>query len=175
MVLGDRRPGDAVLPAELSADLREWGAVAARVGADAIPEQQDIVSRRGRQLAGRLSDVLGRPVEYRDPLTGGVDLVHGRTTEPIPLLQAPEPIPWGTGLTVSAFFAVVAAIGDVTLSRAFGEAFGMLWIPANVLVVGGLSPSLWLIRRLPFWRWIGYGVAAGLAAAWVILLLTAFL
>ena len=164
-----------MLPADLAADLQDWGAVAARLSARAVPGEQDIVSRRGRQLAGRVSDVLGRPVEYVDPLTGGVDLVHGRSTEPIPLLQTPEPTPWATGLTVAAFFAVVAAIGDVTLSRAFGEAFGMLWIPANVLVVGGLSPSLWLIRKLLFWRWIALGIAVGLAMAWVILLLTAFL
>jgi hypothetical protein len=173
VVLGERRPGDAALPAELRADLRQWGAVAASMRG-ARPEQQDIVSRRGRQLAGRVSDVLGRPVEYVDPLTGGRDLVHGRTTEPIPLARA-EPTPWSTGLTVSAFFAVLAAIGDVTLARAFGEAFGLLWIPANLLVVGGLAPSLWLVRRAPFWRWIGLGVAVGLGVAWIVLLLGQFL
>ncbi|MFC5948619.1 DUF2537 domain-containing protein [Pseudonocardia lutea] len=178
VVLGERRPGDAVLPPDLAADLRQWGAVAASIrGIEVRAEQQDIVSRRGRQLAGRVSDVLGRPVEYVDPLTGGVDLVRGRTTEPIPLVppHPEEPTPWATGLVVAAFFAVLAAIGDITLSRAFGEAFGLLWIPANVLVVGGLAPSLWLVRRVPFWRWMGLGAAVGLGVAWVVLLLGQFL
>jgi hypothetical protein len=175
VVLGDTMPGDSVLPADLRADLRQWAAVATSMhGAPARQEQRDIVSLRGRQLAGRVSDVLGRPVEYVDPLTGGRDLVHGRTTEPIPRLR-PEPTPWGTGLAVAAFFAVLAAIGDITLAQAFGEAFGLLWIPANLLVVGGLAPSLWLVRRTPFWRWIGLGVAVGLGVAWVVLLLGQFL
>ncbi|GAA4536304.1 DUF2537 domain-containing protein [Pseudonocardia xishanensis] len=175
MVLGDTMPGDGVLPAELSADLRQWGAVAASIaGTPVLPEQRDIVSRRGRQLAGRVSDALGRPVEYVDPLTGGRERVLGRSTEPIPVV-APEPTPWETGLPAAVFFAVLAAIGDITLSRAFGEAFGLLWIPANLLVVGGLAPSLWLVRRQRFWRWIALGVAAGLGAAWVVLLLGQFL
>ena len=175
VVLGDTKPGDDVLPAELSADLRQWGAVAASiVGAPVLPEQRDIVSRRGRQLAGRVSDVLGRPVEYVDPLTGGRERVSGRSTGPVPVI-APEPTPWETGLPVAAFFAVLAAIGDITLSRAFGEAFGLLWIPANLLVVGGLAPSLWLVRRQRFWRWIALGVAVGLGVAWIVLLLGQFL
>lgn len=175
VVLGDRRPGDRVLPEELRADLRQWGAVAASIAeAPVLAEQRDIVSRRGRQLAGRVSDVLGRPVDYVDPLTGGRERVQGRSTGPIPVV-APEPPPWETGLPIAAFFAVVAAIGDITLSRAFGEAFGLLWIPANVLVVGGLAPSLWIARNQRFWRWIALGVAVGLGVAWVVLLLGQFL
>lgn len=179
VVLGERRPGDSGLPEDLTSDLRQWAAVATSIaGAPILPEQRDIVSRRGRQLAGRVSDALGRPVEYVDPLTGGRERVIGRrTTGPIPLpRRAPaEPTPWETGLPIAAFFAVLAAIGDVALSRAFGEAFGLLWIPANLLVVGGLAPSLWLARKQRFWRWIALGVAAGLGAAWVILLLGQFL
>jgi len=129
-------------------------------------------ARRGRQLAGRVSAAWGRPIEYVDPLTGGRERVQG--TGPLPAV-APEPTPWETGLPVAGFFAVLAAIGDIALSRAFGEAFGLLWIPANLLVVGGLAPSLWLARRQRFWRWIAYGVAVGLAVAWIVLLLGQFL
>jgi hypothetical protein len=172
-VFGERQPGDDVLPEDLTADLRQWAAVATSIaGAPVLPEQRDIVSRRGRQLAGRVSAAWGRPIEYVDPLTGGRERVQG--TGPLPAV-APEPTPWETGLPVAGFFAVLAAIGDIALSRAFGEAFGLLWIPANLLVVGGLAPSLWLARRQRFWRWITYGVAVGLAVAWIVLLLGQFL
>jgi hypothetical protein len=62
-------------------------------------------------------------------------------------------------------------MGDVALSRAFADAFGLLWVPANVLVGIGLAPSLYLLRHVPFWRWPALGTAAGLAVAWLILLL----
>ncbi len=130
--------------------------------------------RRGRQLASRVADVLGRPVELIDPVTGAVESVRvGAATGPIPRL-APEPAgptPWSTGLAVAAFFAVFVAIADVVLSRSFAEAFGLLWVPANLLVGLGLSPSLWLVRRTPFWRWPALGAAVGLGVAWVVLLL----
>ena len=63
------------------------------------------------------------------------------------------------------------AIGDVALSRAFAEAFGLLWVPANLLVGLGLAPSLYLLRGAPFWRWPALGAAAGLVVAWIVLLL----
>jgi Protein of unknown function (DUF2537) len=44
-------------------------------------------------------------------------------------------------------------------------------VPANVLVTVGALPSLWLARKVPFWRWPALGAAAGLAAAWIVLLL----
>jgi uncharacterized protein DUF2537 len=66
---------------------------------------------------------------------------------------------------------VVVAVGDIALSRAFAEAFGLLWVPANILVALGLAPSLHLLRLTPFWRWPALGAAAGLVAAWVVLLL----
>lgn len=181
--LAERQPGDAELPVDLHAALREWAAIASALGADAQPDQQDIIRRRGRQLAGRLADVLGRPVEYHDPLTGGVALVHGRSAAvrvpsvPAPRQPAflraprPDPTPWHTGLPIAAFCALFAALADITLSRAFGEAFGVLWVPANLMVALGLAPSLWLLRRVRFWRWSALGVAVGLGIAWLVLLL----
>jgi hypothetical protein len=98
--------------------------------------------------------------------------VPAPSTGPIPRPpHDPEPTPWVTGLAVSAYTAVLVAVGDVALSRAFAEAFGLLWVPANVLVALGLAPSLHLLRHVPFWRWPALGAAAGLAVAWVVLLL----
>ena len=81
-----------------------------------------------------------------------------------------EPTPWATGLTITATFAIVVAIADITLSRAFAEAFGLLWLPANLLLGAGIAPALWLVRHTPFWRWPAYGVVAGMVIAWVALL-----
>lgn len=172
-MLGDRRPGEPQLPVELENALQEWAAFAATVGRSGRPEELLLLRRRGRQLASRVADVLGRPVELVDPVTGAVEAVRAGSTGPLPLLAAepPGPTPWATGLTVAAFFAVVVAIGDVVLSRAFAEAFGVLWVPANLLVGLGLSPSVWLARDTPFWRWPALGAAVGLGVAWVVLLL----
>jgi hypothetical protein len=167
--LGDRRPHDPPLPDDLEAALREWAAFAAaadRSGADA---ERDLVRRRGRQLAARLAGLRGRPVQYLDPVSGDVESVRA------PIALAPDgdagaPVPWATGLPVAAFVAVVVGLADVLLSRAFAGAFGLWWLPANLLVCAGLAPSLWLLRTVPFWRWPALGTAAGLAAAWVALL-----
>ncbi len=172
-MLGDRQPGEPQLPVELENALQEWAAFASAVTRSGRPEEVQLLRRRGRQLASRVADVLGRPVDLVDPVTGAVESVQAGSTGPLPLLAAepPGPTPWATGLTVAAFFAVLVTIGDVVLSRAFGEAFGLLWVPANLVVALGLSPSLWMARRTPLWRWPALGAAAGLAVAWVVLLL----
>ncbi len=172
VLLGERRAGDPPLPAELEDALREWAAFAATVSGSGGPAERDLLQRRGRLLAVRVADVLGRTVNYTDPVSGRVEAVPAPPTGPIP--RPPddsEPTPWATGLTISAFAAVVVAVGDVALSRAFAEAFGLLWVPANILVAVGLAPSLHLLRRTPFWRWPAIGAAAGLVVAWVVLLL----
>ncbi|HVL83543.1 MAG TPA: DUF2537 domain-containing protein [Pseudonocardia sp.] len=174
VVLAEAHPGDPPLPPDLALALREWAAVAAAVmsaGGDAQECEQ--VRRRGQRLAQRIADALGRPVEYVDPVTGSVEVVPTMSREPVPLLR-PEPagpVPWATGLPVAAFFAVFTALADVLLSSAFAEAFGLLWVPANLLVGVGLAPSLWLLRHTPLWRWPALGVAAGLVAAWLVLVL----
>ena len=92
-----------------------------------------------------------------------------------PLARPPAepsgPTPWATGLPIAAFAAVFLTLADVALCRAFAEAFGWLWIPANLLVGVGLAPSLWLLRRTPLWRWPALGAAVGLGVSWVVLLL----
>lgn len=174
MEIGDGQAGDPPLPAELQAALGEWTAFATAVTRSGGPEERELLRRRGRQLASRVADVLGRPVEFTDPATGEIESISGGTAGPIEGLAAPEagPTPWATGLAIATFAAVLAAIGDIVLSRTFAAAFGLLWLPANMLVCLGLAPSLHLLRRTPFWRWPAYGVAAGLVAAWVVLLLS---
>lgn len=172
VVLGERRPGDPALPAELQSALREWAAVAASVEETCGPAEQTLIRRRGRQLALRCAQVLGRPVDFRDPVTGQVELVWGSGAELVEDAPsaAEEPTPWATGLPVAAFFAVLTAIGDVALSQLFADAFGLLWLPANLLVGAGLAPSLWLLRRVRFWRWPALGVVAGLVVGWLCML-----
>jgi Protein of unknown function (DUF2537) len=87
--------------------------------------------------------------------------------------EGTEPTPWVTGLTASAIIAVIVGVIDAILSNALAVSFGWVWIPANALIGLGLAPSIWLLRRMPFWRWIAYGVTAGLATAWFALLVAA--
>jgi len=172
VLLGERRAGDPPLPAELEDALREWAAFAVTASGSGSAMERDLLQRRGHQLAVRVADVLGRTVTYTDPVSGRVEAVPVPPTGPIPRRpDDAEPTPWATGLAVSAFTAVVVAVGDIALSRAFAEAFGMLWVPANILVALGLAPSLHLLRVTPFWRWPALGAAVGLAVAWVVLLL----
>jgi hypothetical protein len=89
----------------------------------------------------------------------------------IPPVEPPGPTPWATGLLIAAFVAVFLTLADVALCRAFAEAFGLLWIPANLLVGLGLAPSLWLLRHTPLWRWLALGSTVGLGVSWIVLLL----
>jgi hypothetical protein len=42
----------------------------------------------------------------------------------------------------------------------------------NLLVAAGMSPSIWLGRSTPVWRWIAHGTAAGIILTWLGLLLS---
>ncbi|MBW0091980.1 DUF2537 domain-containing protein [Pseudonocardia sp. KRD-184] len=176
--LGDRRPEDPPLPDELQAALREWAAFAVAAGRSGMPDERDLVRRRGRQLAARVAGLRGRPVEYLDPMSGVVEEVAAGTSprrsgsRSSLAVEPAGPTPWATGLPIAAFFAVLVAIGDVQLSSAFAEAFGLLWVPANLLVGLGLAPSLYLLRAVPFWRWPAIGTGIGLAVAWVVLIVS---
>ena len=171
-VLQERDVGDVALTDDLRAALREWVTVAETVRRSGDAHELDLLSRRGRQLAVRVADALGRPVEFVDPVSGVVESINVDTpTRPVLGPEPPGPTPWGTGLAVAAFFAVLVAVADIVLARAFAGAFGLLWIPANLLVTAGTVPSLWMAREVPFWRWPALGAAVGLAASWVVLLL----
>ncbi len=177
VLTGDGMPDPAslVLSDELRAALDEWARVAETVARDGVardgvarggdgqqgrPSSAELVSRRGRQLAARLAVATGYRVGYVDPLTGGVELI-GR-----------EPTPWATGLTVSAVSAAMVLVALVAFAQSLAEIGA--WVPAAtlLLVTAGLAPSVWLARRTPVWRWLGYGVAAGVVLTWVVLLLS---
>ena len=156
------RPEDLRLPDGLAADLHEWARVAGTVPrAGAVDgEAGTLVSRRGRQLADRLAAGTGAPVGYADPVRGGVEVLLPR-----------EPTPWATGLAVSTVTAVLAAVTVFALSIGLAGVSRWLAVLGNLLMAAGLAPSLWFARSLPVWRWVAFGVAAGVPLAWVALLL----
>lgn len=159
----------AALPEEVLHALRQWAWMAGRVSDEPAPAEDAVaVTRRGQQLAALLAAVCGEPVEYVDPISGIT-----RPVGPEPVVAGPEPIPWSTGLTVSGFIAVLMALLDLVLTSALRIEYGWIWIPANVLVGIGLAPTILLLRKIPFWRWIAYGISAGLAFAWAGLLISA--
>nr|WP_127784623.1 DUF2537 domain-containing protein [Rhodococcus sp. X156] len=83
------------------------------------------------------------------------------------MFRPPEPNPWGTGLTVAAFVAVVVAVALGAMSAGLATVHPLLVVAANLVVVGGLLPSLWLFRTVPVWRWGVLGVLVGAGVAWV--------
>lgn len=181
--LRDVDPRSLALDGELTESLHEWAQVAqALVPNDHQPvggTAGDLVSRRGRQLAGRLATELGHPVHYADPVSGVVQLIEPALPPAQPVAdldvedeEPAEPTPWGTGLTVTVVTAAVVVIAVTSLSSALAQANVWLAVVANVVVVGGLSPSVWLARRVPTWRWVALGVASGLVLAWIVLLLS---
>ncbi|PRY46433.1 DUF2537 domain-containing protein [Umezawaea tangerina] len=182
-------PHTLPLGAGLADALHEWAKVAEavlRTNAPADGAAGALVTRRGRQLAGRLAADMGVQVAFADPVTGERHLVDAsqsgvrpripiKPTQPdlVPEPDEPaEPTPWGTGLTVSVFSGSVVAFMVVTLSLGLGETNRWLALIANVLVVGGIAPSVWLARKVLVWRWVAYGVTTGVVLAWIALILT---
>lgn len=91
--------------------------------------------------------------------------------EPAPWESGPpEPAPWATGLTVTAIVAGIVTIALINLSQALAINGRWLVVLGNLLVAAGLAPSLWLGRATPIWRWVVYGVVAGILLTWVTLL-----
>lgn len=83
-----------------------------------------------------------------------------------------EPTPWSTGLAVSMAVAATVGIGLLSLSQGLEPDGRGVVALANLLVAGGLTPSIWLTRTIPVWRWIGYGAAAGIVLTWLALVLS---
>ncbi|MEV4310921.1 DUF2537 domain-containing protein [Actinocrispum sp. NPDC049592] len=161
------------IPGELSTALDEWAQVVAamqRADAPEDPTAAVVVSRRGRQLADRVSAALGTTVRYHDPLTGEVLVVDATVTRPAPEPRPPELTPWLTGLTVSGMVGLITLAAVVTLALTLNETSALLAVGANVVVTAGLAPSVWLARKVLVWRWVALGVAAGLALGWVALI-----
>lgn len=80
------------------------------------------------------------------------------------------PTPWGTGLTVSAFTAVVTGTAIVVLSLGMTRVNPIIAVALNLIAVGGLAPTLWGWRRVPVRRWFVLGAAVGVAVGWIGLL-----
>nr|WP_196773519.1 DUF2537 domain-containing protein [Mycobacterium colombiense] len=85
-------------------------------------------------------------------------------------LMRDESVPWATGLTVTAFVAVVTAAAIVVLSLGLVRVHSLLAVGLNVVAAGGLAPTLWGWRRTPVLRWFVLGAAVGVAGAWIVLL-----
>lgn len=165
-------PGRLPLGADLTDALHEWAKVAAAVGrAEPGATAGAVVSRRGRQLAGRVATALGVPVIYVDPLSGTETVLEPVRAEPRPARppHPPEPTPWLTGLTVSVASMALVVVTVVTLAVTLAETFSLLAVGSNIVVTAGLLPSLWLIRAQPIWRWVAYGVGAGIGLSWLAL------
>ncbi|MGH3947100.1 MAG: DUF2537 domain-containing protein [Pseudonocardiaceae bacterium] len=93
--------------------------------------------------------------------------LHARTGMP-----PGEPTPWATGLTVSAVIAVIVGIALLSLSQGLATVGFWPVVLANLLVVAGLTPSMWLARATPIWRWVAYGAATAIPLTWIALLLS---
>ena len=83
-----------------------------------------------------------------------------------------EPAPWATGLTVSAVIAVIVVVALLSLSQGLATVGFWPVVLANLLVAAGLTPSMWLARATPIWRWVAYGAAAAIPLTWIALLLS---
>ena len=179
------------LDADLARALHEWARVAEAVirsvGTDgSAAAASGLISRRGRQLATRVAAEMGVVISYVDPLTGDVLDVGEHEDWPPPRTggahAAPDGrgrpdrraqrTPWATGLPLSGFASAVVLFAVIALSEALGSASRWLAVVANIIIALGLAPSLWLARNVPVWRWVAYGVIAGIGLAWIALLFT---
>ncbi|WP_395728272.1 DUF2537 domain-containing protein [Nakamurella sp.] len=77
-----------------------------------------------------------------------------------------EPAPWGTGLPLAAFAALLAAVAIWVLSAGLADR-PVLAVALNLLVAGGLVPAMWLSRNLPVLRWFAIGAAVGVVGGWI--------
>jgi Protein of unknown function (DUF2537) len=201
------------LPPDLVDALQEWARVAASLPTvPAVPSvpgraphhdpTADTVSRRGRQLAARLSVELAAPVDYCDPVTGHrvalravTRTPHPPPVPPLPVRQgetgtdgplpaaegaptpdtaAAEPTPWGVGLLLTALVGGVVLLANLALAAPMIAGLGAVGLLVDAAVVAGLVPALWLNRHVPTWRWAVYGTFAGTGVALVFLAVAAF-
>lgn len=174
-------PHSLALGAELAEALHEWARVAAAVRRSRqtgdAGQAALVVTRRGRQLAARVAAVMGTAVFYVDPVSDETAMVAPPSRPaPAPTLAnrlfgasqpEEEPVPWGTGLLAAGFIAAVVITAMLALANAMAaEVSGWLVVFAALVVTAGLTPSLWLARRLPIVRWIALGAASGMIIAW---------
>ncbi|MEU6645261.1 DUF2537 domain-containing protein [Saccharomonospora sp. NPDC046836] len=177
-------PHQLALSSDLANALHEWARVAAAVQRTGNDQGAEVVTRRGNQLAGRVATALGVPVSYQDPVTGQEFVVApperpSRTTQVQRLLGSPPRVdprpPWGTGLLVALFIAVFVAVALLALINTLAtETADWIAVVAALVVTAGISPSLWLGRKLPIVRWVVLGAAAGVVVSWIGVLVIVF-
>lgn len=163
-------PDSLALGAELAASLHEWARVVGAVHRSEAGEPGQagfVVSRRGRQLAGRVANAMGTPISYVDPLTGEATLVEPAERPAARRDRAHEPTPWLTGLIIAFFTFVFVAVAINALAATLAETSPLLGVGSNIVVTAGLLPSIWLARRTPVLRWLAVGTAAGIAVGWI--------
>ncbi|MEV6906940.1 DUF2537 domain-containing protein [Amycolatopsis sp. NPDC051071] len=181
-------PHSLAIGSDLAQALHEWARVASAVGSTARPGESgaaaSVVSRRGRQLALRVAAAMGTSVRFVDPVSGDGVIIDPPKPAPRSELArrlfgvpdpAGEPTPWLTGLTISAFVASVVVVAMLALANTLArETNGWLALLASVVVTGGITPSLWLARRVAIVRWASFGAAAGIVIAWIGVLIVVF-
>lgn len=77
-----------------------------------------------------------------------------------------EPTPWGPGMTIAIFVAVVIGVAIYVLSAGLADQ-PWLALAVNLLVAGGVGPALWMSRSLPVLRWVAGGAAVGILLGWI--------
>ncbi|MBA8958872.1 hypothetical protein JOJ86_002163 [Rhodococcus percolatus] len=85
----------------------------------------------------------------------------------------PTGTPWSTGLLVAGFAAVVVAVAVMAFGSQLARINPALAVILELVVVAGVAPSVWRLRRASVWRWLVYGAAAGVVAGWTALLVGA--
>ncbi|OLZ52026.1 DUF2537 domain-containing protein [Amycolatopsis keratiniphila] len=176
-------PHSLAIGSDLAQALHEWARVASAVGTSGT-EAASVVSQRGRQLAQRVAATMGTSVRFVDPVSGDGVVIDPPAPAPRSELArrlfgtpdpAGEPTPWLTGLTVSAFVAAVVVVAMLALANTLArETNGWLALLASAVVTAGITPSLWLSRRVPIVRWASFGAAAGIVIAWIGVLIVVF-
>ncbi|TQC46435.1 DUF2537 domain-containing protein [Rhodococcus sp. WS4] len=85
----------------------------------------------------------------------------------------PAATPWFTGLLVAGFAAAVVTVAVIAFGSQLARINAVLAVFLELVVVAGVAPSAWRLRRTPVWRWLVYGAAAGVLAGWIALLVGA--
>lgn len=78
--------------------------------------------------------------------------------------------PWGTGLTVAAFTALVTGAAIIVLSMGLSRVHLLLVVGLNLVAVGGLAPTVWGWRDRPVVRWFVLGSGVGVGLGWLALI-----
>lgn len=74
---------------------------------------------------------------------------------------------------MAGFGALVVAVAVMAFGSQLARINPALAVFLELVVVAGVAPSVWRLRRAPVWRWLVYGAAAGVVAGWTALLVGA--